>query len=126
MIDGISLELALECLAEEAAEVQQVKSKIIRFGLHDNYKEIEKGTNKERLEVEIGHFMAMASRLVILGFLDKKKIEDSQDDKTKTCLYCGGRLTSSHEKTKNGIKSTQTCSFCNKEILAQVKNVDKR
>lgn len=55
-------ELNLEILAEEAAEVSQIKSKIIRFGLDDYHPKNGMG-NRQKLEEEIGHFQAMVDIL---------------------------------------------------------------
>lgn len=51
----------LEILAEECAEVIQIKSKIIRFGLDDKYGGL---TNRERLEEEVGHVFALVDVLL--------------------------------------------------------------
>jgi len=54
----------LEVLAEEAAEVIQAKSKIIRFGFNEQ--------NCKRLETEIGDFLALVDIL-----LDEKLISSN-------------------------------------------------
>ena len=73
--------LALELLTEEAAEVIHIKAKIIRFGLHDNYKKLNKGTNKERLEEEIGHFKAAVQELVDLKMISPRNVEKKMMEK---------------------------------------------
>jgi len=53
----------LEILAEEAAEIIQIKSKIMRFGLSDFHPK-NKLMNQDKLEEEVGHFLAMVEILV--------------------------------------------------------------
>jgi NTP pyrophosphatase (non-canonical NTP hydrolase) len=50
------LQELLVILAEECAEVQQVASKSIRFGIDAVYQDV---SNRTRLEQELGDFMAM-------------------------------------------------------------------
>ena len=71
--------LYLELIAEEAAEVIHIKSKIIRFGLDDEYS--DKGTNKERLEEEIGHFMATLVLLREEGIINLKSCQNQTLEK---------------------------------------------
>jgi tryptophanyl-tRNA synthetase len=73
--------LYLELLAEEAAEVIHIKSKIIRFGLLDCYQNLDKGDNKKRLETEIGHFNAVVFRLADLGIIDLASVEREEQNK---------------------------------------------
>jgi len=54
------LEELLTILSEECAEVSQVASKCVRFGLESEYND---RTNRDRLEWEIGDFMAMVRLL---------------------------------------------------------------
>ncbi len=72
--------LNLEILAEEAAEVSQIKSKIIRFGLDDTYPERGK-SNRHALEEEVGHFLAMVDILVIRGVITTDGIEKGREQK---------------------------------------------
>ena len=53
----------LQILAEEAAEVIQAHSKIVRFGMEDHFKK-DDISNREKLEEEVGHIMAMVDVLV--------------------------------------------------------------
>jgi len=64
----------LEILAEECAEVIQIKSKITRFGLQDRYPSGGK-TNQERLEEEIGHVFAMVDVLMHRGIVTEEGVE---------------------------------------------------
>ena len=66
--------LNLEILVEEAMEVGQIKSKIIRFGI-DDYHPKSKVSNRDKLEEELGHFLAMVDILVYQGTLSKEAIE---------------------------------------------------
>ena len=70
----------LEILAEEAAEVSQIKSKIIRFGL-DDYHPKQKMVNRKKLEEEIGHFMAMVDILKHHGVITELGIENGKQAK---------------------------------------------
>lgn len=75
--------LVLEELAEEAAEVIQAKSKVIRFGLMDTFNDTlnPDKTNQEKLEDEVGHFLAVVDVLVAKGILHKDKLEDAKPSK---------------------------------------------
>ena len=64
----------LEMLAEEAAEVIRIKSKIFRFGWIDDRKK-NNANNKQALEEEIGHFMAMVLILIETGTISESNIE---------------------------------------------------
>jgi NTP pyrophosphatase (non-canonical NTP hydrolase) len=83
----------LEILAEECAEVQQIKSKIARFGLDDvNVLHPEGPTNRERLEQELGHIMAMVSILVAQGTISRDGIVAGEQHKLeKLYRWYGGR-----------------------------------
>jgi len=75
--------LVLEELAEEAAEVIQAKSKVIRFGLLDTFNNTlnPDQTNKEKLETEVGHFLAVVDVLVAKGILCHDRLEDAKPGK---------------------------------------------
>ena len=77
-----NIPLNLEILAEEAAEVIQIKSKIIRFGL-DNFNPETGENNLDALTKEIGHFLAMVEILGKNGVLDSDKISQSMSHKIK-------------------------------------------
>lgn len=64
--------LTLEVLAEEASEIIQAKSKIIRFGLNDSFNETIRPdqTNKQKLEAEIFQFLAVVDILIARGVID--------------------------------------------------------
>jgi len=72
--------LTLEILAEEASEIIQAKSKIIRFGLQDTYNDTSKPdqTNREKLEEEIGHFLAVVDVLTAKGIVRPEKIKEAK------------------------------------------------
>ena len=72
-------ELNLEILAEECAEVSQIKSKIIRFGLDDQHP--VHAPNRVRLEEEIGHLMAMVKILVANGTITQEGIDRGEREK---------------------------------------------
>lgn len=71
----------LEILAEEAAEVIQAKSKIIRFGL-DDYHPKNKVINKVKLGQEIGHFLTMVGKLLDDGTIDIRDIIKGEQEKS--------------------------------------------
>jgi len=81
--------LNLEILAEEAAEVIQIKSKIIRFGIND-YHPKNKMPNREKLGQEIGHFIEMVNLLVGNGTVSKESIARGINHKTEKLKkwYC--------------------------------------
>ena len=103
--------LNLEILAEEASEVIEalsrvirMKSKIVRFGLTDHHPK-NMIPNNEALEEEIGHFLAMVEILVNQGVLSESRISAATKKKKETlslyyqpmgsvpvhsmmCLYC--------------------------------------
>lgn len=70
----------LEILAEEAAEIIQIKSKIIRFGI-DDYHPKQKMPNRQKLEEEIGHFLAMVDILIDQGSVSSSGIEAGKQAK---------------------------------------------
>jgi len=75
--------LNLEELAEEAAEVIQAKSKVCRFGLQDTFNNSldPDQTNQEKLEAEIGHFLAVVDVLVATNVLRYDRLEDAKPKK---------------------------------------------
>ena len=70
----------LEILAEECAEVIQMKSKITRFGI-DDYHPKNKMPNREAFEQEIGDVLAMIEILIGNGILTKKGLADAKQRK---------------------------------------------
>ena len=70
-----------EDLAEEAAEVIHIKSKIIRFGLKDKF---GGETGQRRLGCEIGNLLAMVELLVLDGAVLAQDIEDGMARKTES------------------------------------------
>jgi hypothetical protein len=68
----------LEILAEECAEVIQIKSKIIRFGI-DDYHPKNGAPNRQALETECGHVLAMIEILVKNGLLTQKGIDEAKE-----------------------------------------------
>ena len=80
----------LEILAEECAEVAQIKSKIIRFGLDDFHPKNEV-RNREALERELGHLQAMVMILVANGTITQAGIDAGVEHKIrKLALWYGG------------------------------------
>lgn len=75
------LDRTLEHLAEEAAEVIHIKSKIIRFGLKDKF---GGETGQRRLGCEIGNLLAMVELLVLDGAVLAQDIEDGMALKTES------------------------------------------
>ena len=82
--------LNLEILAEEASEVIEalsriirMKSKIARFGLTDRHPK-NMIPNNEALEEEIGHFLAMVEILVNQGVLSESRISAAAKKKKET------------------------------------------
>lgn len=72
----------LEILAEECAEVIQIKSKIIRFGMDDVHPNRGK-SNREALEQELGDVLSMIDILIDNGVLDKENIRKAKHRKTE-------------------------------------------
>ena len=71
----------LEILAEECAEVQLVKSKIIRFGWSDCHPNMPGITNRDRLEEELGHVKAMIFILEQNGYVTNAGMERAKKSK---------------------------------------------
>lgn len=72
------LEELLVILQEECAEVSQVASKAIRFGMDSTYQD---KSNRARLETEIGDLMAMIKLLTEEGNLNPDNIIAAADAK---------------------------------------------
>jgi NTP pyrophosphatase (non-canonical NTP hydrolase) len=74
-IEGrLASEEALIITQEECAEVSQAISKILRFGLNDQY---DGKTNKERLEQEIGDLMCMIDILYEKNIISQNMVDAS-------------------------------------------------
>lgn len=75
--------LNLEQLAEEASKVIQAKSKVVRFGLKDTFNDTlnPDQTNQEKLEAEIGQFLAVVDVLVETGILRQDKLDAAKPSK---------------------------------------------
>ena len=72
----------LKLLQEECAEVIQIISKCLRFGMHDvNPKDTCKWSNKMRLEQEIGHVMAFMQILIDNGLIQQEGVLSGADHK---------------------------------------------
>ena len=70
----------LEILAEECAEVSQIKSKIVRFGLDDTYP--ARGmSNRQALELELGHVLTMIHILCEQGTISYDNVLAGADSK---------------------------------------------
>lgn len=74
--------LLLEILAEECAEVIQIKSKVIRFGMY-NLNPITGKSNRELLVQELGDVLAMIRLVQESGLFTKDELEDCVNNKLK-------------------------------------------
>jgi len=74
--------LLLEILAEECAEVIQIKSKTVRFGMY-NLNPITGKSNRELLVQEIGDVMAMIRLVQESGLFTKDELEGCVEKKLK-------------------------------------------
>lgn len=83
----------LEHLAEEAAEVIQMKSKVIRFGVNDEWPEGSGLTNRKKLQEEIGHLQAVIDILLAHEIVDQEQMNkhkwEKWDSMTKWNAYRG-------------------------------------
>lgn len=70
----------LEIMAEECAEVIQIKSKIVRFGIDDIYP-IRGHSNRIALEQELGHLFAMVDILIEHGVITQIGIDEGKKHK---------------------------------------------
>lgn len=83
MVDSIedfaydNVALNLEILAEECAEVIQMKSKIIRFDI-DDYHPKNKVTNRKALIQELGDLLAMIDILESNGLFTQKDLNKAK------------------------------------------------
>ncbi len=77
----------LAILSEECAEVIKIIGKIVRHG-YESYDPTgkEPGTNREMLEVELGHMMAMNKVLAEAGDVNKDSVVDSMTEKIRKTL----------------------------------------
>lgn len=73
----------LEILAEECAEVIRIKSKIVRFGL-ENYHPKNGAPNREALQTECGHVLALIDILVENGILERAGLDAARGLKKET------------------------------------------
>ena len=80
MLQFKNLRLNLEILAEECAEVSQIKSKIIRFGIDDVYP-ARGHSNRDALAEECGHVLAMVRILTVQGIIDGGNVEKAAQAK---------------------------------------------
>lgn len=64
----------LEILAEECAEVIQIKSKITRFGIDDCHPKRSNIPNRHLLEEELGHILGMVEILISNGIVSRDNI----------------------------------------------------
>ena len=72
-------------MAEEAAEIIRIKSKIFRFGLNDFHYKNNK-PNREALNEEVGHLLCMVEILIDNGILDRELLLNGVRNKTKQLL----------------------------------------
>ena len=71
----------LALLAEEAAEVIQVVGKILRHGWESRHPTKDLGTNKERLESELGDMAVIVGLLAHHDEVNLDSIGDASEDK---------------------------------------------
>jgi hypothetical protein len=71
-----NIPMNLEILAEECAEVIQIKSKIVRFGIDDQHP--KHPPNRYRLEQEIGHVLAMVDILIANGVISEAGVTEGK------------------------------------------------
>lgn len=110
--------LNLEILAEEASEVIEalsriirMKSKIARFGLTDHHPK-NMTPNNEALEEEIGHFLAMVDILINQGVLSESRITAEAKKKKETLgLY--------YQPMGSAPICFLMCLYCKKETLGR-------
>lgn len=85
--------LTMEHLAEEAAEVIQMKSKVIRFGLEDEWPKESGQTNRKKLVEELGHLLAVIDVLKARGIVTQEEMDvhkwQKWDGMTKWNAYRG-------------------------------------
>ena len=110
--------LNLEILAEEASEVIEalsriirMKSKIVRFGLTDHHPK-NMIPNNEALEEEIGHFLAMVDILVNQGVLSENRISAGAKKKKET-------LGPYYQPMGSTPVSFLLCLYCKKQTLGR-------
>ncbi len=77
-----NVRLNLEHLAEEAAEVIQIKSKIVRFGLADLWPERGK-TNQQALGEEVGNMLAIIDLLMEQGVIVALDVRRGKENKLR-------------------------------------------
>jgi hypothetical protein len=65
----------LTILIEEAAEVQQRATKLLRFG-RDEVQPGQDLSNKDRLSIELGDFAAICQRAQVAGLIDRAVAEN--------------------------------------------------
>lgn len=130
-------ELNFEILAEEASEIIEalsriirMKSKIIRFGLTDYHPKNNK-QNRDALEEEIGHFEAILEILIEQGTLSKNHINKVKQEKYDTlgnyyfpkghcnieqliCGLCGKKVLG--RQWPNTMKGQSICPSCYKNL----------
>lgn len=92
-LDPEELEM-LVCLAEEASEIVQAVTKLLRHGADSYHPDHPDGpTNLEALHREIGDFSHVVETLVGRGLLTRLDIEKAQAKKGVTiCKYLHGGL----------------------------------
>ena len=74
--------LNLELLSEECAEVIQIKSKIIRFGI-DDFHPGNKKTNRDSLVQELGDVLAIIDILKNNGIFTEEQLIEAKHRKLK-------------------------------------------
>lgn len=143
----LDTKLNLEILAEEASEVIEVlsriirmKSKIARFGLTDHHPK-NRIPNNEALEEEIGHFLAMVEILTNQGVLSESRITAEAKKKKETlglyyqpmgsasicflmCLYC--KKETLGRQWKNRGVGFGICPDCAASLIEQGVSPDER
>ena len=83
MVSPAELE-RLTILSEEMAEAQQEVAKILRFGWDSHHPAEPMVTNRDRLEVELGHVLNAMNMLHRNKHVDYEKVRRSLKDKELT------------------------------------------
>ena len=97
--------LNLEILAEEAAEVIQAKSKIMRFGLFDCHPKKGGASNQQDLDREIGEFLFMVDTLKLNGIVTTDGVRRGYDyKKGKLSKYYTYKQESEDGRVSTSIK----------------------
>jgi hypothetical protein len=93
----------LGLFAEECGEALQIVGKILRHGLDSSHPEMPLLSNKDLLEMEVGHIVAAFEILVACGTLNSLSIfreKVAKLEKLQSWLHCGTNLDAVAELLK--------------------------